>query len=83
MAEARAAPAPSNALPLQVVRLRHPSRWVAVGVVVLLLFLLVRTLITNERYQWDVVFGYLFTDSILNGLGNTLILTVIRWSWGW
>lgn len=71
------APAPSGTLPLQVVRLRHPSRWVAVGIVVLLLALLVHTLVTNERYQWGVVFSYLFTTSILNGLGNTLILTVI------
>jgi polar amino acid transport system permease protein len=69
--------APSGALPLEVVRLRHPGRWVAVAFVVLLLALLVKTLITNDRYQWDVVFSYLFSGSILNGLGNTLILTVI------
>lgn len=75
--QVQAPPARSAALPLQVVRLRHPGRWVAVGFVVLLLVLLVRTLITNERYQWDVVFDYLFSGSILNGLGNTLILTVI------
>jgi polar amino acid transport system permease protein len=75
--QVQTAPAPSGGLPLQVVRLRHPGRWVAVGVVLVLLAMLLRTLVTNERYQWDVVFSYLFSGSILDGLGNTLILTVV------
>lgn len=76
MAETATA-APSSALPLQVVRLRHPARWVAVVVVVLLLVTFVHSLVTNERFQWDVVFGYLFSGSLLRGLGNTLLLTVV------
>jgi polar amino acid transport system permease protein len=78
VAEASAAPgASSSALPLQVVRLRHPGRWVAVVVVLVLAVALVQSLVTNERFQWDVVFSYLFSGSILLGLRNTLLLTVV------
>lgn len=67
----------TGALPLQVVRLRHPGRWIAVAVVVVLVVALVDSLVTNERFQWDVVFTYLFSGQILSGLGNTLLLTVV------
>jgi polar amino acid transport system permease protein len=77
VAEQASPRAASAALPLQVVRLRHPGRWVAVAVVVLILAALVHSLVTNERFQWGVVFGYLFSGSILRGLVNTLVLTLI------
>jgi polar amino acid transport system permease protein len=77
VAETSTTARPGSALPLQVVRLRHPGRWVAAAVVVVLVVALVHSLVTNERYQWGVVFGYLFSGSILAGLGNTLFLTVL------
>jgi polar amino acid transport system permease protein len=76
-AATRTAPAPAATVPLQVVRLKHPGRWVAFGVVVVIAVAVVWSLVTNERFQWDVVFGYLFSASLLRGLGMTLLLTVV------
>ncbi|GEL26622.1 polar amino acid ABC transporter permease [Pseudonocardia sulfidoxydans NBRC 16205] len=62
---------------IQAVPVRHPGRWVAVAVLAVLAAMLVHTVVTNERFGWDVVGQYLFSAPILNGLRNTLILTVL------
>ncbi|WP_240615983.1 amino acid ABC transporter permease [Nakamurella deserti] len=64
-------------LPGEVVSLRHPGRWVAVAVVVVLAVVVVTSLITNENYRWDVVFRYFTSAGILDGLRNTLLLTLL------
>lgn len=61
----------------QIVRLRHPLRRVLSIVVGLFAIAIVVSLITNERYQWDVVLRYFFSDPILRGLVTTLWLTVV------
>lgn len=57
--------------------MRHPGRWLAVAVLAVLAAMLVNTVITNENFRWDVVGQYLFSGPVLNGLRNTLILTVL------
>jgi polar amino acid transport system permease protein len=62
----------------RVVPLRHPWRWVASVVVLLLLAQVVRGFVDNPAYQWDA-FGYwFFQPIILEGLVVTLKLTA--WS---
>ena len=39
--------------------------------------MLVHTILTNDNFRWDVVGEYLFSGPILNGLKNTLLLTVL------
>lgn len=56
---------------------RHPWRIAGVVVVLLVALALAATIITNERFQWDVVIGYLFDPKILAGLGMTIFLTFI------
>lgn len=68
----RPRPAPLTAIPV-----RHPGRWVAVAVLAVLAAMLVNTVLTNERFRWDIVGQYLFSRPILNGLVNTLVLTVL------
>ncbi|MFC4946885.1 amino acid ABC transporter permease [Pseudonocardia sp. GCM10023141] len=63
--------------PIKAVPVRHPGRWVAVAVFAVLAAMLVHTVITNERFRWDVVGKYLFSGPVLNGLSNTLVLTVL------
>jgi polar amino acid transport system permease protein len=67
-----AAPDATRVLPA-----RHPWRGVAsaaVGVVVVLgLF----SVATNERFEWDIVGQYLFSEQVLTGLVRTLELTLI------
>jgi polar amino acid transport system permease protein len=59
------------------VPVRHPGRWVAVAVIAVLAAMLVHSLITNGAYHWDTVWHYLFDPVVLNGLKNTLVLTVL------
>jgi polar amino acid transport system permease protein len=63
--------------PVKAVRAPRPGAWVGAAAVAVLLAMLVHTLLTNQRYQWDVVFTWFTSDRILTGLGRTLVLTLI------
>jgi polar amino acid transport system permease protein len=76
---------------LKVVPVRHPWRWVASAVTLVLLAMLVNTLLfshverggTREgRYQWAVVGKYLFYAPVLRGVVVTLELTAIAMAVG-
>ena len=62
---------------IEAVPVRHPGRWVAVAVLAVLAAMFVNTVLTNDGFRWPVVGEYLFSPPILNGLQNTLILTVL------
>ncbi|MDT7553987.1 MAG: polar amino acid transport system permease protein [Pseudonocardiales bacterium] len=70
------------ARPIQAVPVRHPGRWVAIAVIVVLVAMLVHSFLTNPNFHWDVVGQYLFSDPVLRGLRNTLILTVLAMAIG-
>lgn len=71
------APEESTADDVPVVKLKHPWRIVGVSIVLLLAALFLYTILTNPRFQWDVVLRYLFDPKILAGLGMTVTLTVV------
>jgi polar amino acid transport system permease protein len=60
-----------------VVPLRHPVRWVAVGVIGVLVAMFVHFLLANPRLRLDLVAGYLFERSVLRGLVLTIELTAV------
>lgn len=62
---------------VDAVAVRHPWRWVATGVVVLIAAAMVSSLVTNPRYEWGVVGDYFLSAPILDGLRLTIVLTVI------
>jgi polar amino acid transport system permease protein len=64
-------PAAIDAIPL-----RHPWRWVAAVVIVILVVLFVYGAATNDAYRWHVFGEYLFNERIFLGVTNTLQLTV-------
>jgi polar amino acid transport system permease protein len=66
-----------GAEPLNAVPARRPGAWVGAAAVAVLLAMVAHTLVTNERYQWDVVSTWFTSDRILAGLGRTLLLTLI------
>jgi polar amino acid transport system permease protein len=70
------------AQPIQAVPLRHPGRWVGVAVIVVLAVMLIHSFLTNPNFEWDVVGEYLFSEPVLRGLRNTLILTVLSMAIG-
>jgi polar amino acid transport system permease protein len=80
----RATELPSGQLPesdlaaQRVIPLRHPGRWIATVVVLVVLAQVAHGLVTNPFYQWDR-FGYWFLRPvILDGLLVTLNVTL--WS---
>ncbi|WP_219816036.1 MULTISPECIES: amino acid ABC transporter permease [unclassified Arthrobacter] len=62
---------------MTVVPVRHYGRWAVAAASLLTLGLLVASMISNPNYRWDVVFTYFFSPRILEGLRNTLVLTVV------
>jgi polar amino acid transport system permease protein len=62
---------------IKAIPVRHPWRYVASAVVLVLVAMLIHSLLTNPRYEWHVVGQYLFSSPILNGLKITLELTLI------
>jgi polar amino acid transport system permease protein len=65
----------ADLLAAKVVPRRRPGQWVAAAVVLVLVAMVVNTLITNPRFQWDVVAAYFTEASILRGLLLTVWLT--------
>jgi polar amino acid transport system permease protein len=60
-----------------VVPRRYPGRWVAAAILLLLLAFFATAIVTNPRFEWPVVWEYLFARPILAGLGLTLELTLL------
>ncbi|OKL50061.1 amino acid ABC transporter permease [Boudabousia marimammalium] len=54
-----------------------PSRWLSAAVVALLAAMFINGLVTNEKYRWDVVAQWLFAPTIVRGVLDTLLLTVL------
>jgi polar amino acid transport system permease protein len=62
---------------IKAVPVRHPGRWVAAALVVLVAVALVRSVATNPRFEWGVVGQYFTSSSIMDGLRVTIELTAI------
>jgi polar amino acid transport system permease protein len=62
---------------IKAVPVRHPGRWIASAIVLVVAASLLRAVITNKRFQWSVVGHYLFDPRILHGVLVTLELTVL------
>jgi polar amino acid transport system permease protein len=62
-------------LTARLVALRRPGQWLSVVVLLVLFAMLIHTLISNPRFQWDLVGRYFFRGSVMHGLELTLWLT--------
>ena len=67
---------------IKAVPVRHPGRWVAAAVILVLVAMLVHTLATNPRFEWNVIGQYFLSQRVLNGLGITILLTVVAMAIG-
>ncbi|GAA4612383.1 amino acid ABC transporter permease [Actinoallomurus liliacearum] len=63
-------------------RTRHPLRWVASLILMVLAAQLVHLLVTNDNFEWDVVGRYFNAQIIGQGIVTTLELTVIAMAVG-
>ena len=62
---------------IHAVPARHPGRWVATVVVLVLAGGALKSIVTNPNFQWPVVRHYFTSHAVLSGLLVTLELTVI------
>jgi polar amino acid transport system permease protein len=62
---------------IEAVPVRHLGRWIAAGLVLLIVASVIRSAVTNSRFEWGVVGSYLFDSRVLDGLRLTLELTVL------
>jgi polar amino acid transport system permease protein len=62
---------------IKAVPVRHPGRWFAALVLIYLIVAFADSVLTNPKYEWSVVGKYLFNTQILQGLGNTIVLTIV------
>jgi polar amino acid transport system permease protein len=67
---------------IEAVPVRHYGRWIAAFIVLLIAASLVRSAVTNDRFEWNVVGDYVFDSRILDGLRITLELTVLAMAIG-
>jgi polar amino acid transport system permease protein len=68
--------------PIRAVPVRHPGRWLTVAVLLVLTAQLGHFLLYTQALHWDLVRAYLFDDSILLGLRNTVIVTAVAMAIG-
>lgn len=60
----------------------RPGRWVSAAVVAVIAAMVINSLLTNPNYQWPVVWEWLFSKTIMTGVGFTLLLTVMAMAIG-
>ena len=60
---------------IKAVPVRHPGRWLAAVVVLVLAAMLVHSLVTNPRFEWNVVWSYFLSRRVLAGLGGISYVT--------
>jgi len=61
---------------IKAVPVRHPGRWLAAAIILVIAVALVRSVVTNGNFEWGQVGHFLFDPRILHGARLTIELTV-------
>jgi polar amino acid transport system permease protein len=75
-----AAPAAAGERPgtIDAVPVRHPGRWVAIAVLLLITAALINLLVTNDAFNWSFVREAMIQSPVIHGLVmGTLLVTVV------
>lgn len=67
---------------IKAVPVRHPGRWVAAAIVLVVGASIVRSMVVNPNFDWHLVGQFLFDARILHGVVVTIELTVIAMAIG-
>ncbi len=62
---------------IKAVPVRHPWRWVAIGVIAILVAMFVHMLVTNDAFQWAFMIDNMFRPPVMRGLRGTIALTIL------
>jgi polar amino acid transport system permease protein len=76
-ATAPGTPAEQRPDQIRAVPVRHPGRWIAAAILLILAANAIYSLANNDNVGWSVIGQYLFSSRVLHGLVMTLVLTVI------
>ncbi|MDO9486203.1 MAG: amino acid ABC transporter permease [Actinomycetota bacterium] len=63
--------------PIKAVPVRHPGRWIATAVILVLVAMFLNMAATNPNFSWDVVWEFLFNSQILKGVWATIWITIV------
>ncbi|MEV0840977.1 amino acid ABC transporter permease [Actinocatenispora sera] len=63
--------------PIRAVPVRHPGRWVAVAVLVVLALMFAHMLVTNKAFQWTFLFDNILSAPVVRGAVTSIELTVL------
>lgn len=77
-----AQPTHQRAEPVVAVPVRHIGRWIGAAVCLVLLAQLISSIVTNPNFEWSVVGHYFLSETLVQGLGVTLLLTVAAMAMG-
>lgn len=58
------------------------GQWISIAFAIYFGLTLVQFFVFNENWKWDVVFSYLFSQIVINGLLNTIYLTLLTTFFG-
>ncbi|MGB4780201.1 amino acid ABC transporter permease [Microbacterium sp.] len=61
----------------RVVPVRHYGQWIAVTLVIILAAKLVYDVATQSTIRWEIIGARLFAEPILQGVGMTIVLTIV------
>jgi polar amino acid transport system permease protein len=67
---------------IKAVPVRHPGRWIAAAIVLVIAVAIVHSVATNPRFEWGLVGQFFTSGSILKGLRVTIELTLISMAIG-
>ncbi len=67
---------------IKAVPVRHPGRWFAAAVVVVIAASIIRSVVTNKNFEWHLVGQYLFDPRVLHGVVATIYMTVLSMAIG-
>jgi polar amino acid transport system permease protein len=62
---------------IEAVPVRHPGRWIAAAIIVVIAASIIRSIVTAKGFQWSVVGHYLFDSRILHGVLATIWVTFL------
>jgi polar amino acid transport system permease protein len=62
---------------IEAVPVRHPGRWIAAIVVLVIGASIARSFATNKYFDWGTVGKYLFDSRVLHGVLVTIELTIL------
>jgi polar amino acid transport system permease protein len=73
---------PVRAEEIKAIPVRHPGRWIAGAIILVLAAALAKSVATNPRFHWNVIGQYFFSSRVLHGLLLTLELTALSMAIG-